>query len=360
MNEFSCKTRLLCGRGSLRELKKLGAHRVLLVADPYFIKNGTAGKIGALTGAEQIEVFGKVQPDPSAELAAEGTALVKAFKPDLIIALGGGSAMDCAKAMGYFAGGDIPLAAVPTTSGSGSEVTDFSILTHGGIKYPLVDPALQPDVAILDGELLDGLPASLIADSGFDVLSHALEALAATGAGPFTDVLALDAFSTVFTLLPRSFRGDLTVRQTVHNASAMAGLAFNRAGLGLCHGMSHALGGLFHVPHGRLNAILLPHIIKYNRETAGEKYAEAARRAGLSAGSRTMGVRALENGLCRLRRELHLPGSLLEAGVAPAKVLENREKIVEAALGDACCTTNPVPVTRETVLSVLTEVTGLG
>jgi alcohol dehydrogenase class IV len=157
--------------------------------------------------AEQVKIFDQVAPDPSVMLVAEGTAIVREFGPDVIVALGGGSAMDCAKAMLHFAGGDIRLVAIPTTSGSGSEVTDFAILTHQSVKHPLIDGRLRPEMAILDDELVAGLPPALVADGGFDVLAHALEAWVGTDANAITDAMALEAFRTVYTHLPDSFSG---------------------------------------------------------------------------------------------------------------------------------------------------------
>jgi alcohol dehydrogenase class IV len=360
MEQFSCKTKIFSGPGSLEALKELKIRRLFLVTDPYFHKNGTAQRIGRLSGAEEISYFHKIVPDPSVELAAEGTALLRSFQPDAVIALGGGSAMDCAKAMVYFSGLSCPLVAIPTTSGSGSEVTDFAILTHNGVKHPLVDPRVRPDYAILDSELLKELPPSLIADSGFDVLSHALEACVAKNASPITDALARDAFTAVFSSLPASFAGDTSVRQKIHTASTMAGLAFTQAGLGLCHALSHSLGGQFHVPHGRLNAILLPAVISCNAHMAGEKYAALSRSAGLGGSVDTLAVRNLKNGLVRLRRELDLPETLAQAGIDPKEVRFRSKDIVEAALADPCCATNPMNVEDFMVRRVLEEVTGRG
>ena len=154
MEEFSCKTRLVCGSGAVSALGDLGGTRLFLVTDPFFMNNGTAQRVAEAAKCSQVEIFDKVQPDPTVELAAEGTARLREFQPDLVVALGGGSAMDCAKAMAYFAKGSYTLAAIPTTSGSGSEVTDFAILTHDRVKHPLVDKRLKPDVAILDSDLL--------------------------------------------------------------------------------------------------------------------------------------------------------------------------------------------------------------
>lgn len=268
--------------------------------------------------------------------------------------------MDCAKAMLYFSQSDAKLVAVPTTSGSGSEVTDFSVLTHNGAKYPLVDQRLQPFAAILDDDLLTGLPAGLIADSGFDVLSHAVEALAAKKAGAITDALARDGFCAAFSALPASFAGDQSVRLRIHTAATMAGMAFSRAGLGVCHALSHSLGGMYHVPHGRLNAILLPSVIEQNAPAAGEKYAALARSAGLGGCTQIIAVRNLKNALIRLRRQLRLPEDLSQAGVLPEQLRKDRERIVTAALEDPCCGTNPVPVSRELVMEILDEVAGRG
>ncbi len=360
MEHFSCNTKIYSGAGALSVLGKLGCRRLMIVSDPYFAKNGTAEKIGTISGAEAVEIFSGVTPDPSVELAAEGTARMRSFRPDTVVALGGGSAMDCAKAMTYFSGLPVKLVAVPTTSGSGSEVTDFAILTHGSVKHPLVDRKLRPDMAILDSDLLQQLPPSVIADAGFDVLSHALEALAAKGAGAFTDALATDSFCTVFSKLKASFSGARAVRLDIHNAATMAGLAFTQAGLGLCHAMSHTLGGMFHIPHGRLNAILLPAVIACNAEKAAEKYGALARRAGLGGSADTIAVRNLRNGLVSLRKELGLPATLAEAGVSPQQVRQKTEEIIGAVLQDPCGDSNPVALSRDVVARVLREVMGHG
>ena len=212
MEEYSCKTKIISGAGSLAALKTLGSKRLFVVSDPFFEKNGTAAALAAVSEAAQTNIYSGVTPDPTVEQVAKGTAALKAFAPDTVVALGGGSAMDCAKAMAYFSG-CTRLVAIPTTSGSGSEVTDFAILTHNGVKHPLVDSRLQPETAILDSDLLTQMPPSLVADCGFDVLAHALEAYVARNATPITDALALDAFCVTFCALPASFAGQVQVRQ---------------------------------------------------------------------------------------------------------------------------------------------------
>lgn len=337
-------------------LKELGLQRLLVVADPFF-RDGAAQGLVEASGAE-AEYFFDVEPDPSVTLAAKGAALVKALQPDAVVALGGGSAMDLAKSMTWFAGSDAKLIAIPTTSGSGSEVTDFAILTHKGVKHPLVDPRLRPDVAILDSDLVSGLPPGLVADGGFDVLTHALEAYTAANAGALTDALALESFRTTFRTLPASFAGQLSARMQIHTAATMAGLAFTQAGLGLCHALAHSLGGEFHLPHGRLNAILLPSVITHNAAFAGKRYAALAQAIGLEGRAESVGIRNLRSALTRLRKELGLPATLAQAGVSTAAVQEKAAAIVKATLADPCCKTNPVPVTEGMARQILTEVTG--
>ena len=316
MEEFQLNTKIVSGPGAIGVLGQEKARRVFLVTDPFFVKNGMADRVVRAAGAESWEIFDGVQPDPSVDLAARGTARLKAFGPDLLIALGGGSAMDCAKAMAYFSGTDAPLAAIPTTSGSGSEVTDFAVLTH------------------------------------------AVEGYTASNAGTIPDLLAQDAFRTAFACLPASYAGDRSVRLRLHMASTLAGIAFSRSGLGLCHAMAHVLGGRFHIPHGRLNAILLPAVISGNAPAAQAKYARLARAAGLGGSADTVALRNLKNGLIRLRKDLGLPQTLSQAGAPPAQVWAATGEIVEAVLADPCCKTNPVPVEDYLVRRVLEEVTG--
>ena len=358
MEEFSCKTRLVSGSGTVSLLGTLGAKRLFLVTDPYFSKNGTAKRIAEAAKCREVEIFDKVQPDPSVELAAEGTARLRAFEPDLLVALGGGSAMDLAKAMAYFAKGSFRVAAIPTTSGSGSEVTDFAILTHNRVKHPIVDKRLRPDIAILDSDLLQELPKGLIAETGFDVLTHAAESYVAREAGSITDLYAREAFSSAYASLPASYAGNKSVRLKVHLAATMAGMSFSQAGLGLCHAMAHSLGGMFHVPHGRLNAILLPAVISCNAHVCGKKYAELARAAGMGGSADTIAVRNLKNSLIRLRRELNLPETLVQAGIDPRSVWRNVNEIVTAAMADPCCKSNPMVVEDFLVRRILEEVTG--
>ena len=360
MQIFDCKTKIISGSDALAWLDRQKCRCLLLVTDPYFRENGWAEKIAGRVQAETKTIFDKVKPDPTVEQAAEGTALVRQEKPDLLIALGGGSAMDTAKAMVYFAGENVKFVAIPTTSGSGSEVTNFSVLTHGEVKHPLIDRRMQPDVAILCAELVERLPPSLVADGGFDVLSHAAEAFVATKADAVSRALAGNAFSTVFASLPASFRGDTSVRGEIHLASTMAGIAFSQAGLGMCHALSHSMGSVLHLPHGRLNGILLTEVIACNAAVAKTEYANLARMAGFEGSVDTVCVRNLRNGLIRLRKELHLPATLQEAGISPQKLRQHMGQIVTAALQDPCMGTNPLKADGAMLRSILEAVSGRG
>ena len=358
MNRFQAPTQIISGHGAISALAEFHAKRLMIVTDPYFAENGTAAALGAASGAEKVGYFTDIRPDPTVELAAKGTAALRKFSPDVLVALGGGSAIDCAKAMLYFSGSEAVFVAIPTTSGSGSEVTDFSILTHNGIKHPLIDQKLRPRAAILDSSLLKTLPPRLIADTGFDAISHAVEAFVATGASAITNCLARDAFCALLALLPASYGGDTSLRLRIHEASAMAGLAFNQAGLGLCHAIAHALGGMYHIPHGRLNAILLPAVIGCNAHAAGEKYAKLSAAAGLVGNAPAIAVRNLKNALTRLRRELNMPATLQQAGVSPMQLRQDMNTIVKAALADPCCASNPMGVEDFMIRRILEEVAG--
>jgi alcohol dehydrogenase class IV len=187
-----------------------------------------------------------------------------------------------------------------------------------------------------------------------------VEAVAAKNAGEVSHALTTAAFALAFQHLPQSYAGDSQVRLRVHKAATMAGIAFSQAGLGLCHALSHSLGGAFHVPHGRLNAVLLPTVVVFNTEAAGERYAALARAAGLGGSATAVGVRNLKNGLVRLRRELELPATLAQAGISPRGLAEKMDAIIDAALADPCCATNPRPCDRSGVRWVLEQVMGHG
>ena len=356
LNVFHCRTRIFFGDGALSQLEQCGAGSVLVVTDRFFQESGLAQKVGAMASKNHVSVFSEVTPDPSAELVAKGEAMFRSCQPDLLIALGGGSPMDCAKAILYLQERRPLFVAIPTTSGTGSEVTGFSIVSHGGVKHPIVDEALLPDWAILDPSLLHALPKGLIAETGMDVLAHDLEALAARGASAFSDALARGSFAVCMEQLPASYAGDPAVRGRIHEAATMAGLAFQHAGLGICHSLAHALGGRFHIAHGRLNAILLPAVLEYNSAACLGAYLSLARSIGVSGATERLLLRTLIAAVCRLRAALDLPATLQQAGIPAAELDTALDALADTAMADPCTASNPRSPTRDDLKAILRQV----
>lgn len=348
METFCLKPRIYFGSDALGALEALAGKRVLVVTDGFLAKSGLLDKLkGALRGCT-VEVFDQVIPDPPLELVARGVHTLESAQPEAMVAFGGGSPLDCAKAMRYFsARPELPFWAVPTTAGTGSEVTSFAVLTdqEKGVKYPLVDDALLPDAAVLDASLLAGVPPAVTADTGMDVLAHAAEGYVARRASPFSDALAEHAFALAWQALPAAVAGDLEARAKMLLASCLAGMAFNSAGLGICHGLAHSLGGRVHMPHGRLNAMLLPHVIRFNAKEgeAAKKYGRLSQLCG-----RPGTARALASGLVRLRESLGMPARLTESVDRPAAA--------RTALADRCTPDNPRAATAAELETLLREV----
>lgn len=352
--QFHCPTRIVTGPDALDFLRTFRADQVLVVTDSFFSESGKAMEIGQRVPGAKVEIFDQVSPDPPAELAAIGAVICERLRPELLIALGGGSPMDCAKGIRLASTLPMTFVAIPTTSGSGSEVTSFSILTHHGVKHAVVDEDLRPDVAILDESLLAELPASLIADTGMDLLTHCLEAAASRNHSGITDALAFYAAGVTLENLAASWQGDRHVRERLHEAAAVAGMAFDNAGLGLCHAMAHVLGGMLHLPHGRLCAMLLPPVMAVNTAALGQ-YAGLARACGLGGSTERLSLRNLTGAIVRLRKTLQMPETLRQAGVTQEL---DETSIVRAVLKDPCCETNPIPVTETQIRQVLKAVTG--
>lgn len=274
MDVFKGARKVLMGSASLKAL--FGeAKKVFVVCDPFIEESGTVKYVTDILTEMGVsyDVYSNIQPDPSVALVAEGIGHLVDSAPDMAVGFGGGSAIDACKAMLFFAKkegliGNVQFVAIPTTSGTGSEVTDFSVITapEQGIKYPIVDESLLPDVAVLDAKLTVTVPKSITAYTGMDVLTHAIEALVSKHATDFSDASAEKAIKLVRDNLLKTYRepGNLEARQAMHHASCLAGVAFNNAGLGLNHGMAHALGGKFHIPHGKANAVLLPYVMGFN------------------------------------------------------------------------------------------------
>ena len=344
MERFSLKPRLCFGTDSLRALEELGETPVFLVTDAFLARSGLLEKVtGRLKG--KVTVFDRVTPDPALELVARGVMALRESGAGAVVAFGGGSPMDCAKAIRYFSGMELPLWCIPTTAGTGSEVTSFAVLTdtERGAKYPLVEDSLLPHTAILAPEFLAGVPPHVTADTGMDVLSHAAEALVARGANSFTDALAESAFAAAFTHLKAACNGDMEAREQMLMASCRAGIAFNGAGLGVCHSLAHAIGGAYHIPHGRINAVLLPIVIEWHGKSVPEtrpKYAALAKRCGLSPN-----LRALTGGLRRLGAAIGEPDRFEQKLDIPA--------VAARALHDRCTATDPAAVTEADLREIL-------
>ncbi|GAA0786260.1 1-propanol dehydrogenase PduQ [Hathewaya limosa] len=377
MENFSVKPQVYFGAGSLEFLSTLKCKKAFVVTDPFMVKSGTINNVTIQLEKAGIEyeVFSDIVPDPPIELVAKGMKVMDACDPDVMITLGGGSAIDASKAIRQFRGivkrgisGNIEakdpmFIAIPTTSGTGSEVTSFSVITDkvANVKYPLVDQNMLPDVAILDANLVKSVPAGITADTGLDVLTHAIEAYVSTQATDFTDALAEKAIKTVFEYLPKAYKegSDEEARQKMHNASCIAGLAFTNASLGINHSMAHILGGKFHIPHGRANAVLLPYVIEYNADLkttytkdytrAAERYAEIARFLNLTRSCNVKeGVRCLIEGIQNLIKSLGVPAKIKDTGVSTEEFNSLVKEMSEVALKDGCTPTNPrIPTVNE-------------
>jgi len=374
LKKVSLSTMIYSGENALDHLKSYEKMRIFIVTDPFMIESRMIEEIeGRLVrGQNEWEIFSDIVPDPPIENVVAGVKEIEAFKPNLIIAVGGGSAIDAAKAMKDFAMKiyhfeALPLTAIPTTSGTGSEVTSFSIITDTskGIKYPLVADNLIPEEAILDTDLVKTVPKAITADTGMDALTHAIEAYVAENANDFSDAMAEKAIRLIFQYLKDAYLDgeNITAREKMHHASTMAGIAFNVAGLGINHSIAHAGGAKFHIPHGRLNAILLPNVIAYNAgvqgysntnlQPAADKYAALAKLLGLPATNSASGTRSLIKEIEKLRSALDMPADFKLYDIEYTDHV--KEQIAEAALEDSCTDTNPLKPAKEDIIAILKE-----
>lgn len=379
MDAFNIKPKVYFGTNALGHLSQLKHRKALIVADPFMVKSLTVNKITEQLDKAGIEykIFSEVVPDPPVEVIIKGVQLAVEFNPDVIVALGGGSSIDSAKGIRYFSrcvnnelkkNTKKPLfIAIPTTSGTGSEVTNFCIITDKskGIKYSLIDDNLTPDEAILDTELVKSVPKVITADTGIDVLTHAIEAYVSTKASDYSDALAEKAIKLVFEYLPKAYKNgnDEEARLKMHNASCIAGMAFTNASLGLNHGMAHALGGKFHIPHGRANALLLPYVIEYNADlknlkgnvdtsSAAYRYTEISKFLGLPASNQFEGVRSLIAAVKILMNKLDIPKCISDPKISCSDVEAKLKELSETAIKDRCTKTNPRVPTASDVESL--------
>lgn len=388
MKWFKVPPKIYFEKGSLEYLANITGTRAIIITDPTMVKLGMVRRVEDYLQQAGIvtEVFGEVEPDPTTDTLDRGVAAMRRFQPDVIVAFGGGSPIDAAKGMWLFyehpeaefknlalrfvdirkrtvrfpeLGKKATFVAIPTTSGTGSEVTSFAVITDKvtGIKYPLADYELTPDIAIIDPELTYTVPRSLTADTGMDVLSHAVEAYVSVLASEYTDALALSAIKILFEYLPIAYEqpGNEDAHEKMHNASCMAGMAFTNAFLGIVHSLAHKIGGQYHLPHGRACALMLPHVVRYNGALptkftaypkyeypiADRKYQEIAKALGLPAQTPEQGVESLAKAIEELRTKLNIPATLAEAGVTETAFTEWVDDIAMKAFDDQCTGANP-------------------
>ncbi len=398
MQWFKVPEKIYFEAGSIGYLEKMpNISRAFIVTDPSMVELGYVDKILYHLRKRKVpvhsEIFSDVEPDPSFETIQKGVEMMCTFKPDVIIALGGGSPIDAAKGMWLFyenpeadveglklkfmdirkrtykfpeLGRLSKMVAIPTTSGTGSEVTSFAVITdkQRNKKYPLADYELTPDVAIIDPDLVMSLPKKITADTGMDVLTHAIEAYVSNMASDYTDGLAEKAVELVFKNIRTAYNdgSNREAREKMHNASCIAGMAFTNAFLGVCHSMAHKIGAEFHLPHGRINAILLPYVIRYNAQVptkfvsfpkyeyfiADQKYADLSRRMNFPAFTNEEGVASLIEEVRKLNKDLEIPASFQEAGVDEQEFLAKVDLLADRAFEDQCTTANPrVPLVEE-------------
>ena len=376
MARFTLPRDLYFGENALETLKTIKGNKAVLCLGGGSMKRfGFVDKVVEYLKEAGIEtkLIEGIEPDPSVETVMKGAKVMQEFEPDLIIAMGGGSPIDAAKAMWVFyehpetTFDDIkdpftipPLRnkatfiAIPSTSGTATEVTAFSVITDysTGIKYPLADFEITPDVAIVDPSLAETMPQTLTAHTGMDALTHAIEAYVSTLNSPFTDPLAIKAIEMVFDYLPMSYKKDMDAREQMHYAQCLAGQAFSNALLGIVHSMAHKTGAAFstgHIPHGCANAIYLPYVIKYNAHEpeAMRRYADIARRVGLGGTSEKAQVNALIEKIEEFNRAMNIPKTIQEFGVKEDEFLEKLDEIAANAVGDACTGSNPRSINPE-------------
>ena len=376
---FTLPRDLYHGKDALEALKTLTGKKAIVVVGGGSMKRfGFLDKVVAYLqeAGMEVQLFEGVEPDPSVETVMKGAKAMEEFQPDWIVAVGGGSPIDAAKAMWVFY--EYPdttfeeiiqpfsfpelrkkakFIAISSTSGTATEVTAFSVITDyaKGIKYPLADFNITPDIAIVDPALVATLPPHLVAHTGMDALTHAIEAYVSTLNSPFTDPLAIKAIQMVNEHLIKSFSGDMSSREEMHYAQCLAGEAFSNALLGIVHSLAHKTGAAFstgHIPHGEANAIYLPYVIKYNAKNAEARYADIARSIGID-GTDAECVTKLCDKIDAMNAELNIPKTLKEFGIKEDEFKEKVNKIAELAVGDACTGSNPRPVDTESMAKIL-------
>lgn len=378
MARFTLPRDIYHGKDSLEVLKSLEGKKAFIVIGGGSMKRfGFLDKVLSYLKEANMEtkVFEGVEPDPSVETVMKGAKEMEEFNPDWIVSIGGGSPIDAAKAMWIFyeypdftfEKAIVPFGlpklrrkakfvAIPSTSGTATEVTAFSVITDykAKIKYPLADFEITPDIAIVDPSLAETMPEKLVAHTGMDALTHAIEAYTASLRSNFTDPLALKAIEMVNMHLVNSFKGDMEARGEMHEAQCLAGMAFSNALLGIVHSMAHKVGAVFHIPHGCANAIFLPYVIKYNRKACEDRYANIARHIGLKGESERELTDALIDLINKFNKELNIPSSMKEYGIEEDDFKANLKFIAHNAVLDPCTGSNPREVDDETMEKLYT------
>lgn len=378
MSRFTLPRDIYHGKDSLEVLKSLEGKKAFIVIGGGSMKRfGFLDKVLSYLKEANMEtkVFEGVEPDPSVETVMKGAKEMEEFNPDWIVSIGGGSPIDAAKAMWIFyeypdftfEKAIVPFGlpklrrkakfvAIPSTSGTATEVTAFSVITDykAKIKYPLADFEITPDIAIVDPSLAETMPEKLVAHTGMDALTHAIEAYTASLRSNFTDPLALKAIEMVNMHLVDSYKGDMEARGEMHEAQCLAGMAFSNALLGIVHSMAHKVGAVFHIPHGCANAIFLPYVIKYNRKACEDRYAQIARHIGLKGESERELTDALVDLINKFNKELNIPSSMKEYGIDENEFKTNLKFIAHNAVLDPCTGSNPRGVDDETMEKIYT------
>ena len=381
MESFNVKTHINYESNALDRLRQLKFKKYFVIADPFVVKSGLVNLITDRLKDMGVDymVYSNVVPDPPFENITQGVVEFVKYEPDAVIAIGGGAAIDSSKAIREFARKASPafektkLIVVPTTSGSGSEVTSFAVITDTkrNVKVPLVSETLIPDEAILDVELVKTVPASITADTGMDVLSHAMEAYVSNAHNDFSAALAERAVAMINAYLLRSFydANDTEAREKMHIASSMAGVAFTSSSLGINHSIAHQLGAHFHIPHGKAIAVVMPAVIEYNTgvnnhsknvigyEKAVGHYVDLARRLGIICYNDLSTIRAFRDWVIYIKKELGEPASMSEIGCcAKDDYMSQIDAMADAALLDSCTVTNPRKPTKQDIVDILKSI----
>lgn len=374
IDNFKIKSDIHFNMKSIEVLEKISGTEAFIVSDPIMEKLGYLGQVIDHLKKAGIKstVFTDISPDPDIKVVSKGMGLYNQGQADVLVAIGGGSAIDTAKGILYFSwymddnsqsNREKPkFIAIPSTSGTGSEVTNFTVITAQGQKTCLVDDLMAPDIAILDSTCIQHVPQHVIADTGIDALVHAIEAYVSTKATDFTDALAEKAVKLIFDNLEKVYldSSDAYARDRVHNAACIAGMAFTNTSLGINHSLAHALGGTFNIPHGRSNALLLVPVIKYNAELRGsadgygaKKYCQLAELLGLPARTTREGVVSLISSIEELYNKLGIDSRASALGIDELEFEESLEDMAEVAMNDRCTPTNPIQPTREDLVEIL-------